>query len=117
MAKKCMYRVMFLNQGKIYEVYAKRVSQGDLYGFVAVEGITFGEKSSVVIDPSEERLKAEFEGVQTAHVPIHAIIRIDEVAKQGVAKIVAINAKVDDTNSLARQMMPLGELPPGGKPG
>jgi len=111
-----MYRVMFLNQGKVYEVYAKRVSQGDLYGFIAVEGITFGEKSSVVIDPGEERLKAEFGDVQLTHVPIHAVIRIDEVAKQGVAKIVPLSGKTEEVSAFVRQFVPLGDVPPKGKP-
>lgn len=96
MAKKKLYRVAFVNQGKVYEIYARRVSQGDLYGFVEVEDIIFGEKSAVVIDPSEERLKTEFEGVNRTHVPMHAIVRIDEVEKQGAAKIVALSGKSDD---------------------
>lgn len=116
MAKKCLYRVTFLNQGKVYELYAKRVSQGDLYGFVAVEDITFGEKSSVVIDPGEERLKAEFDGVQVARIPVHAIIRIDEVAKQGIAKIVPLSGKAEDVSSFVRQIGPFAEAPPKGKP-
>lgn len=96
MAKKRIYKVLFVNQGKVYEVYAKRVTQGDLYGFVAVEGLTFGEKSAVVIDPSEERLKAEFDGVSVSHIPLHAIIRIDEVEHQGTAKIIPLSGKGDD---------------------
>lgn len=95
-AKKRLYRVQFINQGKLYELYAKRVSQTNLYGFVEVEGLVFGEKSTVVVDPGEERLKSEFEGVHLTHIPIHAIIRIDEVEKQGTAKIVALSGKPED---------------------
>ncbi len=116
MAKKCLYRVTFVNQGKVYELYAKRVSQGDLYGFIVVEDITFGEKSSVVIDPSEERLKAEFEGVQVTRIPIHAVVRIDEVARQGVAKIVPLNGKTEEVSALVRQVGPYAEVPPKGTP-
>lgn len=112
MAKKCLYRVTFLNQGKVYELYAKRVSQGDLYGFIAVEGITFGEKSSVLIDPGEERLKAEFDGVQVTRIPLHAVVRIDEVAKQGIAKIVPMSGKADEASALVRQIGPFAEAPP-----
>lgn len=90
MAKKRLYKVQFVNQGKMYEVYAKHVSQSDLFGFIEVEGLVFGEKSAVVIDPSEERLKSEFEGVPITHIPMHAIVRIDEVEKQGTAKIVSL---------------------------
>ena len=116
MAKKCMYRVTFVNQGKVYELYAKRVSQSDLYGFITVEGIAFGEKSSVVIDPSEERLKAEFDGVQVTRIPVHAVVRIDEVAKQGIAKIVPLNGKTEEVSAVVRQIGPFAEAPPKGKP-
>lgn len=87
MSNKLLYRIAFLNQGKIYEIYARRVSHGDLFGFVEVEDIVFGERTSVVVDPAEERLKAEFAGVQRTHIPLHAVIRVDEVEKQGVSKI------------------------------
>ena len=95
-AKKHLYRVQFINQGKVYEVYARRVGQSSLFGFIEVEQLVFGEKSSVVIDPSEERLKAEFEGVPVTHIPMQAIVRIDEVEKQGTAKIVALDGKVEN---------------------
>lgn len=84
-----MYRVSFVNQGKVYEVYVKQVSQAGLYGFVEIEGFAFGEKSSVVIDPAEERLQTEFAGVKRSYIPMHAVVRIDEVEKRGPAKITA----------------------------
>tara|TARA_Y200000002_G_scaffold362376_1_gene349378 strand:- start:175 stop:507 length:333 start_codon:yes stop_codon:yes gene_type:complete len=82
-----VYRVFFQNQGQIYEVYARNIYQSELYGFVEIEDYTFGNKSQVVIDPSEEKLRNEFEGVQRSFIPMHAIVRIDEVEKEGVAKI------------------------------
>ena len=85
--KKRIYKVIFYNEGKLYEIYAQQVFQGSLYGFVEVEQLLFGEKSSVVVDPSEERLKAEFSGVQRTYIPMHTIVRIDEVEKEGAAKI------------------------------
>ena len=57
------YKITFINQGEIYELYAKQVYQPDLYGFVVIEEIVFGEKTNLVVDPSEERLKSEFEAV------------------------------------------------------
>jgi len=84
---KTLYRVAFVNQGKVYEVYCRNVGQGGLFGFVEIEDMVFGERSSVVVDPSEDKLKSEFEGVTRTYVPMHAIIRIDEVAKEGHAKI------------------------------
>ncbi len=87
MSKQRIYRVTFMGQGQIYEVYARSVSHGDLFGFVTIEELVFGERSSVVVDPSEEKLKTEFSGVKRSYVPMHAIVRIDEVEKQGTGKI------------------------------
>jgi len=86
---KRIYRIVFHNQGKLYELHARHVSHGEMYGFVEVAGIIFGERSAVVVDPSEERLKSEFEGIKHTFVPLHAVVRIDEVSKEGVNKIVA----------------------------
>ncbi|MEM8548812.1 MAG: DUF1820 family protein, partial [Pseudomonadota bacterium] len=39
------------------------------------------------VDPSEEKIKAEFEGVSTTYLPMHSVLRVDEVDKQGISKI------------------------------
>ncbi|MEX0941124.1 MAG: DUF1820 family protein [Pseudomonadales bacterium] len=87
MAQEPIYRVIFYNQGQIFEVYARQIYQSDLYGFIEIEEMVFGERTQMVVDPSEEKLKSEFEGVTRSYVPMHAIVRIDEVAKEGVGKI------------------------------
>ncbi len=84
-----VYRVTFHNQGNVYELFARKVSQGELYAFVEVEDILFGERGGVLVDPSEERLKTEFGGVRRTFIPLHAVVRIDEVEKEGVNRIVA----------------------------
>ena len=43
--EKRLYRVVFLNQGKVYEIFARIVAQGGLFGFVEIEDLVFGEKS------------------------------------------------------------------------
>lgn len=88
METKHIYRISFYNQGDIYELHARKVCQSDMYAFVEVEDIIFGERSSVVVDPSEERLKAEFAGVTRTHIPLQAVIRIDEVEREGTNKII-----------------------------
>ena len=82
-----IYKITFLNKGKLYEVFVKQVYQSDLYGFIEIEDFVFDEKTQVVVDPSEEKLKAEFNGVKRSFIPIQAVIRIDEVEKSGVSKI------------------------------
>ena len=90
MAARHIYKIIFVSQGKMYEIYARSVSQGSLFGFIEVEKLVFGERSSVVVDPSEERIKSEFESVKRTYIPMHAVIRIDEVEKQGVSKISSV---------------------------
>ena len=88
MAKKeTLYKVAFMNQGQVYEIYARSVGHGGLFGFVEIEELVFGERSTVVVDPSEEKIKTEFEGVKRTFLPMHSIIRIDEVDKEGTSKI------------------------------
>lgn len=84
---KRVYRIIFQNQGSTYELYARKVSQGELYPFVEVEEIIFGERSNLLVDPSEEKLKSEFGGVKRTYIPLHAIVRVDEVEKEGANKI------------------------------
>ena len=47
----------------------------------------FGERSGLLVDPAEEKLKAEFQGVKRSYIPMHAVIRIDEVENSGPARI------------------------------
>lgn len=82
-----IFRISFVNQGKVYLLYAESVRQAEVYGFVEIEGLIFGEASSLVIDPGEEKLKNEFSGVTKTLVPMHAVIRVDEVEKRGQSKI------------------------------
>ncbi len=82
-----LYKVTFHNQGQVYEIYARRVGQGEWLGFIEVEDLVFGEKTRVVVDPTEERLQREFEGVKRCHLPMHAVIRVDEVEKEGPGRI------------------------------
>jgi len=86
-SKQRLYRVQFNNQAQVYEIYAREVSHGAMPGFVEVGKLVFGERTTVVVDPGEERLKTEFENVERFYVPLHAVIRIDEVSRQGPARI------------------------------
>jgi len=109
MAEGSIYRVTFLNQGKVYEIYARSVSQGGLLGFVEIEQLIFGERTKLVIDSSEEQLKSEFEGVKRTYLPMHSVLRIDEVDKAGRGRIMSGDGKVT--------AFPITIAPPGGRTG
>ena len=70
MASNHIYKIIFVNQGKVYEVYARKISHGSLFGFVEIEEMVFGGRSSVVLDPGEKRLKTEFAGLSRSYVPL-----------------------------------------------
>ena len=93
MSKKPIYKVIFHNQGKIYEMYARSVQQGALFGFIEMEQLVFGGKNSLVVDPTQENLKSEFNNVTRTCIPMHSVVRIDEMDKQGVAKITEYDDK------------------------
>lgn len=101
-----MYKVVFINKDEVYEVYAKSVYQGDMYGFVIVEDFVFGEKSAIVIDPGEEKLRVEFEGVKRSFIPMHEIIRIDQVKSRGIAKIVSTDQSSKSTGNVSSLYVP-----------
>ncbi len=112
MSAQPIFKIVFMNQGKIFEIYARHVSHGALFGFVEVEKLIFGARSTVVVDPSEERIQAEFSGVTRTYLPLHSIIRIDEVEKQGVGKVSDVEG-----GNVTPFPMPVYAPPGGGKGG
>jgi hypothetical protein len=101
-----IFRVSFHNNGKVYQLHAQQVSQAELYGFIEIRDLLFGEHTSVVIDPAEEKLRAEFAGVERLILPMHAVFRIEEVEKRGQNKILELDGAVSNISPFP--------LPPGG---
>ena len=108
MSKKPIFKVIFHNQGKIYEIYARNVQQGAIFGFIEIEKLVFGEKNTLVVDPTEENLKSEFSHVTRTYIPMHSVVRIDEMDKQGTAKI----TEYDETG---KNIMPFPLYTKGGE--
>ncbi len=84
---KSVYKIIFIQLGEIYEVFAKQIYQSDMYGFIEVEEYIFNKDKQLVVDPSSEKLKKEFAKVERSYIPMNAILRIDEVRETGEAKI------------------------------
>ena len=47
--------------GEVYEVFAKQIFQSDMYGFIEVENYIFNKDKQLVVDPSSEKLKMNFQ--------------------------------------------------------
>lgn len=87
MAARKLYKVVFLNQGKVYEIYAKRVASSELWGFTTVSDLVFAQNEGVLVDPTEERLRDEFARTRALHLPMQSIVRIEEVMERGAVAI------------------------------
>jgi len=87
MPSQPVYKVIFHNANQVFEVFARQIYQSDMWGFIEIEEFVFGERSQILVDPGEEKLKNEFAGVKRSYVPLQAIIRIDEVEKEGPARV------------------------------
>ena len=92
MSNSPIFKVVFYNQNEVYEVFAKAIYQSEMYGFIEVEEFVFGERTQLVVDPGEEKLKGEFDGVKRSYIPMHNIIRIDEVEKEGSVKVTEVKS-------------------------
>ncbi|MFC6840737.1 DUF1820 family protein [Xanthomonas theicola] len=84
---KPLYKVTFLNHGKVYELYAQHVGSSHLWGFSEIGALLFDLRDGLVIDPTEERLREEFGGTKMLHLPMQSIVRIEEVEKKGQSAI------------------------------
>lgn len=82
-----LYRIQFMNNGKNYQLYVRALNQSSLFGFIEIGDFVFDSHSTVLVDPSEEKLKTEFSGVTRSYIPINAVIRIDSVTERGSPRI------------------------------
>ena len=87
MKSKNVYKIIFIQLGEIYEVFAKQIYQSDMYGFIEVEEYIFNKDKQLVVDPTSEKLKNMFKKVDRSYIPINSIVRIDEVSELGESKI------------------------------
>lgn len=104
MSSQPLYKIVFLNHGKIYELYARYVGASDIWGFTVVSELLFDVNTGVVVDPTEERLRDEFGDTEALHLPMQSVVRIEEVKKKGTAVI-------RDANSGERVVTPF-PVPP-----
>jgi hypothetical protein len=87
MSEKPLYKIIFLNHGKVYELYSEGVTSSGLWGFVEVSELVFEKGDGLVVDPTEEKMRQEFEGARVLHLPIQSVLRVEEVEKRGQCMI------------------------------
>jgi hypothetical protein len=87
MTDKRLYKIVFLNNGKVYELFSEQVSSSGLWGFVEVSDLVFETSDGLVVDPTEEKMRQEFEHAKVLHLPIQSVFRVEEVKKRGACLI------------------------------
>ncbi|HLB57897.1 MAG TPA: DUF1820 family protein [Gammaproteobacteria bacterium] len=98
-----MYRVIFAQNDQLYEVYSRYLTEESLMGFIEIEELIFHEtKSDVLVDPTEEKLRAEFKNVKRCYIPLHTILRIDEVVKEGTATISPFDKSIEKKGNVSQ---------------
>jgi len=83
MTSKALYKVIFLNHGKVYELFSESVGTSGLWGFVEVSELVFETGDGLVVDPTEEKMRQEFSAAKVLHLPMQSVLRIEEVDKRG----------------------------------
>ena len=86
MPQRTLYKITFLNAGKVYELHARQITSSALWGFVEVADLVW-DAEGVVIDPTEERLRDEFGATRRLHLPMHAVVKVEEVERRGQLSI------------------------------
>lgn len=92
--KSALYRVQFISNGEQYDLYVREIVQGHMFGFIEIADFVWNTHTTVLVDPSHEKLKSEFEQVTRTYIPMHNVLRIDQVKKQGLSKITELDTKV-----------------------
>ncbi len=98
-SKDPIYKIQFISNGQRYELYVKELVTSSIFGFIEIGDFVWDKHTQLVVDPSHEKLKSEFSEVERTFVPMHHILRIDQVAKEGSAKITELSEKVTAINS------------------
>ncbi|MGL6614900.1 DUF1820 family protein [Aeromonas caviae] len=89
-----LYRVQFICHCERYEVYVREVNQGQLFGFIEIAHFVWDNHTALIVDPSHEKLKSEFADVTRTLIPMHHVLRVDQVRKQGAARITELGNNV-----------------------
>jgi len=99
MTKKRIYRVVFAGQDKVYELLVHQLFQSDMVDFLEVEDIILPD-DSLANDPLIQKLLHDFSNVKRCYIPMHAILRIDELEEKivNVSNIVELDSSQSINN-------------------
>ncbi len=84
-SKEHLFRIQFIANGERYELYVREVCQGSMFGFIEIGDFVWDTHTSLVLDPSHEKLKDEFADVTRTYVPMHSVSKITALSDKVTA--------------------------------
>lgn len=77
--QKKVFKVYFFHMDKVYTLFAKEVNaSGELYNMCEISDIIFQRNKNLIV-PSEDEVRQEFSNIKKLLIPLHHLIRIDEL--------------------------------------
>lgn len=78
MPKEILYRILYHQHNEPCELYARSVSESDMFGFIELEELVF---EAIADTDHQEKLKQEFDGVKRTYIPLSNVCRIDTIER------------------------------------
>jgi hypothetical protein len=84
--KDIIYRTVFTHLDQVYTLYSKGVSEETLVGFIEVDSILSVSQDYLMSTETPENSFSlyihQMEGIKRTYVPMHAVVRVDEMTRQ-----------------------------------
>ena len=75
--EKPIYRILFVEQEEVKEIYAQYISEETLVGFIEADTILNQGSRKPALSPNQ---------VRRCYIPLHTILRIDEIITEKTVK-------------------------------
>jgi len=89
-----LYKVKFVQQDAVVELVAKYISEESLMGFIEIEDIVFSGSGEAHC--TDDKYRHEFAGLNRCYLPLHTLLRIDELSSSTDVLIGEVEAKKDN---------------------
>jgi hypothetical protein len=83
--KDIVYRTIFTHLDQVYTIYSQGVSEETLVGFIELDSILLVTQDIILSSENQtahEPFMKQIESIKRTYVPMHAVVRIDEMTRK-----------------------------------